>query len=201
MRQKLSRNATTSIASALLLSMLSSGTCEQATLSLELCQISNGHESDCPVTNAKQYAILFGGSERQRTDYFHKNPKHELPIFLLFFRQPDHIHVRHPPRIYTAIWEDGMVVWGACKGAKLVANDIQNDNLEIQYFQSTVDSNKVKKLIANLVESSVWTGDLPLTFGIGKTQLMLRYTEKVYSMTADGIDVSYNPLFYGIRAY
>lgn len=181
--------------------MLSSGTCEQAILASELCQISNGSESDCPVTNAKQYAILFGGFEEEKTDYLVKNPKHKLPVLVLFFQQRDQVRLKHPPRIYTTIWEDGTIVWGIYRGSKLIANDIKIDELDtqIQYFQSKVDSNEVKKLIAGLAGDSIWTRDLPIIFGVGKTRLIVGSEGKMYSMAADGIDVSYNPLFYGSR--
>ena len=117
---------------------------------------------ECDIDRGK-YAILFDVPEEVRESYLNNNPEHKLPVLILFI---DNGSVRFPkqqlPRVYVAIWEDGVIVWGACKGHKLIAGDIEDDNMVIKYFQSKIGRDSVEKLLAHVMNSSVWDDAIPI---------------------------------------
>ena len=141
----------------------------------------------------KIYAIVFGdvGKSGSREGYATVNPDHKLPALLLFHEGQG--RRRSSPRMYVAIWEDGLIVWGAGKGSVLVANDIENHELEIKYFRVRVDPDKIKKMLVALANSSIWENPVPLVIANPTppaTNLIIRSEGKRYTYTAPRIDAS-----------
>jgi len=145
------------------------------------------------------YAIVFQDTGLSRTgeNYAAANPDHKLPA-LLFFHDGQAGGLLSPrsrssPRMYVAIWEDGLIVWGAGRDSKLIAEDIENHALEIKYFQSKVDPEKIKKLLVVLAKSSIWENPVPLVNANPpppSTELIVRSEGKKYTYTASRIDAS-----------
>ena len=144
---------------------------------------------DCSVIDEGKYAIFFDITEEEAEGYIVNNSNLKLPVLVLYFVEGHLIRHKYPPRIYTAIWEDGTIVWGACQDTKIIVSDIEDIKLEIKYFYSKIDVDDVKQLLDILVKSSVWDGENPIILGASCTHLRVRSGEKKYETSGHATSV------------
>jgi hypothetical protein len=147
-----------------------------------------------------KYVILFSNHDKNREGYLIENENHKLPVLLLFIREGDIEHslipsdeggytlLMPPPRVYMAIWEDGLIVWGATRDSELFAEDIENGD-QGTFLLSSIGSNKVKKLVDVLIGSSIWEDRLPVRIGGSHTCLTIRSDVETYTTYADRVAV------------
>lgn len=163
--------------------------------------------------NGTEYAMLIKTlfndvREEDRQSYVAENVHHKLPVLLLFIKQgraesssvltaDGRIVPGFPPRIYMAIWEDGWIVWGACKDNKLIAEDIENRELEVRYYQSKVENSKIKKLLDTFADSSVWEDIIPVRWESSCAYLSIRGEGREYTASAPRIAAVENVRSYG----
>ena len=156
--------------------------------------------------SVNKYAILFTMLEEVRTDFIAKNTEYKLPVLVLIYERnkyeyresPPKIY-KYPPKIYIVVWEDGKIVWGTGKGHSPIVSYVENDELEIQYFQSKIDSNRVKKVLDNFTKSAIWNSAISHPYDGSHANLIIRSGERSYSMSANRIAAFYDALPYGIE--
>ena len=166
------------IISASLLGVLPCASGEEASVAQGQNLLENNDEKNPFSVNARKYAILLDETEKMRENYLVENPEHKLPILVLFFEQGELIRHKRPPRLYTAICEDGQIVWSGEKDGTLVVSNAVNDNQEVQYFRSSIDNGEIKKLLAFFADSPVWSTHAFLASGGRYTNLIVEKTGK-----------------------
>jgi hypothetical protein len=184
--RKLLLNIIRSIVFILFLNTLSCKTQKEIEVTQGWNSEGNSSVESSSMVGKEKYAILFDVPEGVRRDYLAKHAEYKLPVLKFFIDYPlGLLGLGSPPRIYTAIWKDGTIVWGVSESNGFIADDIENDELEIKYFQSKIDSSKIEALLTILENSSVWESEIPIVLGGKHSCLVIRCGEKKHGIRAN----------------
>ena len=143
------------------------------------------------VANENVYAILFFEMDENRNTYLSKNERHRLPVIILRQNRDGDGSSPPPPRVYTAIWEDGTIVWGTCKNPDFTILQFGLPFVKIEYFGSEIDPDTVKKFLADIANSSIWQATYSVYLGGYGTDLHIRKENTHYFVRVPGVTLGY----------